>query len=380
MANKNKAKKVHKFDFVLKEDIAIIEPKEKKGRWAFTAGLTSGNITKFVLLNILMFICLFPTIMFILRRNNVIFQMASAYPFTQNIFTGYPAIPLVSGVTAQITFYADRFFYLAVLCYAFLGSLALTGALYLVRNLVWSNGNFAFKDFFRGIKKNYLKILFYSLLYSFILIGCLYSISISNFMNSDSKKWYFVIAKICAFAIIFVTSIIYLYTCTFTVVYKSKLFEAIKVASILTFRFFIPNVFFLLFSLIPFLLMLIFSSGLLATIAMFLVTLLGISFFILCWTSYNMFVYEKVINSIRKKWVNIEKIKTKDETESEEEDENEDLPSFKGVKPITDEEIVIEELPTYFSREDIKRLEESKRKMREDSDEYKKAHSEDSNN
>jgi len=95
-----------------------------------------------------------------------------------------------------------------------------------------------------------------------------------------------------------------------------------------------------------------------------------------------MFVYEKVVKSKNlysaKEVSELNKGKAKNVTEqSQTLDENyfEQMGnnySMKGVKPITDEDVSLRELPTNFSREDLIKLEESKRKMQTDSDEYQK--------
>ena len=51
----------------------------------------------------------------------------------------------------------------------------------------------------------------------------------------------------------------------------------------------------------------------------------------------------------------------------------------KPIKPITDYDIEIVELPTSYSRADLIRLEESKKRMIEDSDRYAEEHLNDNN-
>ena len=49
----------------------------------------------------------------------------------------------------------------------------------------------------------------------------------------------------------------------------------------------------------------------------------------------------------------------------------------KHVKPITDYDVEIYELPTSFSRKDLEKLEETKEAMRRDSDQYSEEHKDD---
>ena len=51
--------------------------------------------------------------------------------------------------------------------------------------------------------------------------------------------------------------------------------------------------------------------------------------------------------------------------------------SSRPIKPITDDELQVAELPTAFSRKDLKALEESKQRIIEDNEEYIRQHEND---
>ena len=102
---------------------------------------------------------------------------------------------------------------------------------------------------------------------------------------------------------------------------------------------------------------------------------ISISLFTLIWTNYSQWVYDETINDkIAGAKKNRGIYKKKAETETEEFVYKKSTLTSKPIKPITDYDIEIAELPTTFSRADLVKLEESKKLMREDSDKYSLEH------
>ncbi len=373
-------------EYLLKNDVEIV-PRKKQGRWSMTAGLCSGNFKNLFLLNMLCVFFFLPTIVLFSYRTNQISVLASAYPFTQNVFNGSPVYPVMKGAIEQISIYADRYLMLGVLAFAVIGSLAVSGLFYLMRNLIWTNGAYKTKDFFVGIKKNYLTVLALSIIYSLVLCGSIYMIGYANYMKAIGGGWLFTAVKVASYVIMFILGMVYLYACTFAVNYKANLWRLIVNGFKLTFTFIVPNVLMLLFSLIPFILLLLINSSFLNMLLLLTVMVIGFVFFSLSWTSYNMYVFEKVVksknlytaqdlavNEKAKSKKNVKKEAAVDEEYFEEIGNNY---SMKGVKPITDEDVSLHELPQTFSRSDLVKLEESKQKMQSDSDEYRQNYAED---
>jgi hypothetical protein len=98
---------------------------------------------------------------------------------------------------------------------------------------------------------------------------------------------------------------------------------------------------------------------------------LGVSIAMLIWTNYSQWAFDKFINDKVPGAVKNRGIysKTPDEEESDFSFERSTL-GKRPIKPITDYDIEIVEIPETFSRADLKRLEESKQAMRRASDEY----------
>jgi len=324
--------------------------------------MLGGNFTKLFLFNILLLLFFLPTIALIVFKEFRLTELATNLSFTHNIWmfnSYYPSSPLE---LPALQHSLNRYVYLGLLVFSVIGPFAMAGGFFLFRNFVWRNGVFTTKDFYRGIKNSYLKIFVYTLLLSGILIICLHSISFSNLMYAYNNAWYYVLAKISAIIIMVIAVLIYLFACCFTVTYKLPLLKTINYAFRFTFNFLIPNLFFLIFSLLPVLLMLLVSSsGFLGTLIRFFNVFVGIIFVLIVWTSYSQFLFDKVITGqIDKSYYEV-KEKTKAEVKEVKETEY--------IKPVTDD-VQIEQLPEMFSRKDLEKLEQSKQFMKEDSDKY----------
>ena len=92
----------------------------------------------------------------------------------------------------------------------------------------------------------------------------------------------------------------------------------------------------------------------------------GISFNKLFRRDFVEFINDKIPGAVKNRGIYS---KTPEEEEAEFSFERSTL-GKRPIKPITDDDIEIVELPQTFSRADLARLEESKAAMRRDSDEY----------
>lgn len=173
---------------------------------------------------------------------------------------------------------------------------------------------------------------------------------------------------------------------TMSVTYQLKFFDLLKNSFLFTVGLPIQNVIFLFFASIPFLLLLF--GEVLVGIGIALIITFGVSYFLLVWTDYCHWIFDKYIN------VKIKGAKTnkgiykkvgKDDSDSEAiKQYRARLGSFsnstmfnKPIKPITDEEIKLAELPVTFSRADLEKLQESKEAMYEDHRRYVEEHKND---
>ena len=174
-----------------------------------------------------------------------------------------------------------------------------------------------------------------------------------------------------------IVSIMVLYMITLGVTYKLSFGKLIKNSFILTIGLIPTNVFFAFLAALPFLLFSLKVSMFMA-LAIVLVFVWGFSIFMLIWTDYSNWVFDRFINDKvpgAKKNRGIYKPNATEEDGEQIIFEKTKLNS--SIKPITDYDVELYELPESFSRKDLQKLEETKEAMRRDSDKYAEEHGND---
>lgn len=346
-------------------------------RWALGWDLFKTNLGKLVKINLLMILFLFPIFIALYFRNFLITIDASSAPFNQNIGFGYPVYPFLAGVSEQMVVRADIVFSIVLLIVSFYVNIGLAGGFYVMRNLVWTEGVFVASDFWAGVKKNYKNLLPHTILFVFLFSFTFTSIHSSDLqiaLNPNLSVLFNVI-KVISWIFVGIISILYLFSMSLSVTYKLKFFDTLKNSFILSIGLIPANAFFLIFSVLPFALLLVDMTSIFFSFGLILVLILSISTMLLIWTNYSQWVYDETINDkIAGAKKNRGIYKKKAEEETEEFVYKKSTLTSKPIKPITDYDIEIAELPTTFSRADLVKLEESKKRMREDSDKYSLEH------
>ena len=348
-------------------------------RWELFWDVFKGNVVKLIGLNvliILMFAAVFAVVIF---RNAYISSAGQIQNFNQPFGTGYPAVPEFVGMDGQITLMANMQFLRYLPLTMPIVALGLAGGAYIMRNLVWGEGVFVAMDFFRGVKKNFLSTLLISVLFSLWFVFLTFLADYATVMQAIKPDiaWVFVVSKVFVYLALAFVAIMTVYMITMTVSYELKFFALVKNAFLFTLALFPLNLIMLALSLIPFALLMI--GGIIAFIAIFLVFLFGFSYVFLLLTDYAHWVFDRYINTqLPKQYRNRGMYEKKLATDKGEIDKYKAKKFFsdlnsRPIKPI-DDDIVIDELPTTFRREDLQRLSEQKEVMRKDHEEYVKEH------
>lgn len=149
------------------------------------------------------------------------------------------------------------------------------------------------------------------------------------------------------------------------------------------------NIFFVVLGLLPFLLCWllyrIMGVGGLA-IGVILVLILGFSLFLLIWTDFCQWAYDRFVNDkvpgAQKNRGIYEKIKESDSGALKQYREQLAMAqrcslNSRPIKPITDDELKVAELPTSFNRADLEKLRESKQAIYDDYAKYVEEHKND---
>lgn len=338
-------------------------------RWELGWDVLKTNFGKIVGLNLLMLVFFIPLFLVFGYHFLLVTAGAGNGAFSQNVGIGYPALPSSPGSIEGIKWNAAVMSYPLIPVAGAIAAVGLSGGMYIMRNMVWAEGVIVGKDFWSGVRKNYGIVFLSTLAYTVLLTIFLISNASANLMNATTGgKWYITAMQIVSYVFIAFISIMYLFTLTFGVTYKLKFRNLIRNSFIMSLALIPLNLFFALFSLVFFLIIMI--GGFFASLGIMAFIFLGLSCAALIWTDYSQWAFDKFINDNVPGAVKNKGIYSKtEETESDFSYERSTL-GKRPVKPITDYDVEIFEIPETFSRADLQKLEESKQAMRKDSDEY----------
>lgn len=348
-------------------------------RWQLGWDVFKTNTGKHFKINLLTLVFLLPFIAICVLTYMYKLANVDILPFTQNMAIGYPSYPSTFGLSANLALSASVEFFKFLIVGILVGAVGLSGGFYVMRNMVWAEGVMVGSDFFKGVKQNYFVVLFSLLFYGVIMGLSVISVNMAQLFidTCTGIKWLLISAQVLTYIIMGIVSIMVLYMITLGVTYKLSFGKLIRNSFILTIGLIPTNVFFAFLAALPFLLFTLKVSMLMA-LAIVLVFVWGFSIFMLIWTDYSNWVFDRFINDKvpgAKKNRGIYKPNATEEDGEQIIFEKTKLNS--SIKPITDYDVELYELPESFSRKDLQKLEETKEAMRRDSDKYAEEHEND---
>ena len=348
-------------------------------RWELFWDIFKGRFGRLFLINLLLLLFFAPTIMLFLFRYINISAYGMSYPFGQAFGVGFMAPNSLIGMSESIIFNVNTTVLLLFPIAMMIASIGLSGGAFVIRNLVWTEGVFVANDFWRGIVKNYKKVFVITLLFSVVFyltfgVTSLYNQLVAIGTISQTLG---VILKIVAYFIFGIFSVMTMHMITMTVTYDYGIIALLKNSFLFTFGLLPHNVFFGTIILVPFLL--VFAGGFLSILFALAVLIIGFSFALLVWTNYSQWAYDGYINEkigAKKKrgmYAKVSDDKQKNNIDlykKQVEYARQSALSSRPIKPITDDELQLAELPTMFNRKDIEKLNESRQAIEEDNKRY----------
>ena len=359
-------------------------------RWQLFWDIFKGNFGKMVKANLLTILFFIPMIAFIVIMVMMKSVQGEMYPFGANLGAGYPFYPVQQGMAESLTLQNNFILYIGLIVTSFIASIGLSGGMYVIRNMVWTEGIFVANDFWRGIKLNYKNALQTTLFFVIILGVCGSLISLANFTMAageitKGQKIWMSISKVTSYILIVLAAMMTLWMIALGVNYKMKFFVMLRNAFLLTVGSLPQTIFFIFLAAIPYIL-LIFGSFF-TVIAVIMILLFGVAYSLLVWLDFAQWLFDKYINpkiegaKVGRGIYNKDgssKIEGSDSQAALEYQKN--LLSYgksrlvaRPIKPI-DDGLEIYDLPTSFTREDLKKLRESKETIAEDTEAYVKEH------
>ena len=356
-------------------------------RWALFWDIFKGRFSKLVIVNLLMLLFCIPLIVVVVFMMSYGSAQRALMPFSQWMLVGYPAIPSLVGVPEQVAVSTNLMFTPFILVGALIAGIGISGGMYVIRNMVWTEGIFVANDFWRGIKINIGVVLLSTLFYVVMLMLMILAIGwVDLFIATGTgNRVLFTISQVVSYIAIAIFTIMYLWMLAMGGSYKLKFHQLLKNAFLMTFGLIFQNIFFVVLMAIPVILILL--GSFFQMIGFIIMVLFGLSLMLLIWLDYTQWAFDKFIESKREGGkVNrgiYEKVNKKGGSQSkavQEYQQNlEEAMSVKSdlssrpIKPITDD-LKVYELPESFSRDDLRKLRESKEAIVEDTQKYAEEH------
>lgn len=345
-------------------------------RWELFWDILKGRFWKLVLINLMIVVALLPTLLLILMLTMNKSVYGSLLPYGQTLGSGYPFTPGLDyrGFMYSLQLNFDFFTYL-IPALVFAG-LLLTGVMYILRNMVWTEGIFLSNDFFKGFKDNWLNFLFIGLMEGVVLwltnVTQRY-VSVINYAGEGN--WLITASSVVSYIIAGYFTIMCFHMMSLNVTYKLNLWQLIRNSFILTLGLLPQNIFFIVLCFAPVLIWLLIPS--LGAIVILVYLLIGFSGALLGWTTYTQWVFDKFINDkVEGAKINrgiYEKVDAQGNPVQKKVRESK-IVRRRPLKPVTDEEVTITELPTTFTRADLQRLAEEKQRMSEEAERWSIEH------
>ena len=380
----------------------ILEGKEKSeeyarstlptNRWQLFWDVFKGNFGKIVKVNLLILLFFLPLLAFLIVNSMVMENNGLINPFSANMGSiSYPAYPEQEGIAELIALQNSVTLYVGILVCSLIAAVGLAGGMYVIRNMVWTEGIFVANDFWRGIRLNIKNALQVALIFSLTLFlsGTMIASAEYNMQMGTGIKWLMVASEVVSYVLIIVVSIMCFWMISLGVNYKLTFLQMIRNSFILIIGTLIQTVFFIALAMIPFVLLLL-DGQFFTIISAIIIILFGFAYALLVWLNFSQWVFDQYINPKLSGAKVGRGIYNKDGTSALTGDDSAATIEYQRVilahgksrlmarpiKPI-DDSLKVYELPQSFSREDLKKLRESKQTIAEDTEAYAEEHKND---
>lgn len=363
-------------------------------RWQLFWDIFKGNFSKIFKVNFLILLFFLPMILVFIVNGVMNDYYSVTYPFGSNLGIGYPAYPDLVGQAELLTYNNDLIFLLGILISSLIAAIGLSGGMYVIRNMVWTEGIFVSNDFWRGVKLNIKNALQTAVFFSIVLFLAKYMINLANLYLAIGgvSKWQSVLLHIslgASYVFLALAAMMSLWMIALGVNYKLSFLNMLRNSFLMTIGTFPQTVFFGVLALLPFALFLI-GGTLFTMIAVIVLLLFAFAYALLVWLDFAQWVFDKYINPKLEGAKVGRGIYNKDGTSTlAGEDSGASLEYqrillshgrsrlvAKPIKPI-DDSLQVYELPQSFTREDLQKLRESKKNIEEDTEAYAEEHKND---
>lgn len=352
-------------------------------RWELFWDIFKGRFGRLVLVNLLIALFCIPLLLMFFVHMVMVASNGATIPFSQCFGVGYQSVVSMTGYSESIMTSVNIVVYaFAPIAFGIL-AVGLSGGAYVIRNMVWTEGIFVANDFWRGIKLNIKQILVISVAFSvaFYIFEAVLSLADYLLVAGAGAAWILIVAKVLAYIIFSYYTIMTLHMITMSVTYKVTFWQLLRNSFMFTLGLLPHNLFFVILAIIP--LFITMMGGFIAIIGIIVMLLIGLSYALLVWTNYSHWIYDNFVNDKVKGYQKnrgiYEKVKPTDSDSIKKYKQQLQSAattalSSRPIKPITDDELKLAELPTSFNRADIHKLNQSRQELYEDNERYIEEH------
>ena len=135
------------------------------GRWSLFWDIFKGRFSKLVIVNLLIIVFCIPLIAVYFLRYMMLVGQGTLLP-SNSLGVSWPAVPDIAGLEQQMILSTNLLWGALMVVAALIAAIGISGGIYVIRNLVWTEGIFVANDFWRGIKINAIVVLQSTLRYS----------------------------------------------------------------------------------------------------------------------------------------------------------------------------------------------------------------------
>jgi hypothetical protein len=363
-------------------------------RWQLFFDIFKGNFGKLVKINLLTLIFFIPLVAVLVFSMMYQEVLGYTYPFGANLGVGYPVVPNMQGLSEYLTVQTDLLMYALIFLASLIASVGLAGGMYVVRNMVWTEGIFVANDFWRGVKLNFKNALqtavfFVVVLFLTVLMNDTIALSRATATLSQFEDVMLTISTVTSYIVMGFAACMSLWMIALGVNYKMTFVTLFKNSALMTIGMFPQTIFFGLIAALPFILIAIGGEGFFMVAGIMICLLFGLSYALLVWLDFAQWAFDKYINpkitgAKVGRGIYDRNAVTADGDNSEAALEYQRVILAAGksqlvarpIKPI-DDSLRVYDLPTSYTREDLKKLRESKETIVADTEAYVEEHKDD---
>ncbi|MCI8499984.1 MAG: hypothetical protein HFE28_05180 [Clostridia bacterium] len=368
-------------------------------RWALFWDILKGRFGKLFLVNLLMLLTILPMFAIVVMRTLFIYSQGMSGPFGSGLGVGYPIVPDVTGVAQASILRVDLLWFALLIPASLVAAVGLSGGMYIIRNLIWTEGVFVANDFVRGIKRNYFNVLEALLIFTVVLFLARVTGDLADYLvaiGAPGSGW-LVASKVVGYILVAFMIPVCMWMLSLGVNYKQGPWSLFRNAVIMTIGTFPQTILFAAVALWPFFLLLFTGTNImfLFIIAIFVMIILGCSYTFLVWFDYSQWAFDKFVNpnmgyAVGRGLYNKDKPKSDTAGSAASPVDSEAMREYRRmivaqgrsklvcrpIKPIDDGEEMYQ-LPDSFSRDDLRRLRESKQTIEDNVKAYEEEHKND---